>query len=87
MKDETEASRKKTVKQLSSEVVSTDITAERTRLEEKYGQVWDVTEVSKDFMIKGFMAPYVVVEKKPDRQKGSLMFQHSPRFYFNFQPN
>jgi hypothetical protein len=31
------------------------------------------------------MAPFVVVRRLSDGQKGSLEFQHHPRFYFNFQ--
>ena len=33
------------------------------------------------------MAPLVVVRRKSDGVKGSLMFQHSPRFYFGFEPH
>ena len=29
--------------------------------------------------------PFVVVRRKADGVKGSLMFQNSPRFYFGFQ--
>ena len=29
--------------------------------------------------------PYVVVKRKSDGKKGSLEFQHYPRFYFNFK--
>lgn len=85
MIDETETARKKAVKEISSEVVSNDEASERKRLEEKYGQVWDIQEVQKDFLIKGFMAPFVAVERKSDRKKGSLTFQHNPRFYFSFK--
>ena len=35
----------------------------------------------------GFAAPLVVVRRKSDRVKGSLMFQGSPRFYFGFEPH
>ena len=35
----------------------------------------------------GFTAPLVVVRRKSDGQKGSLMFQASPRFYFGFEPH
>lgn len=59
--------------------------ADRSRLETEYGQVWDTQELQKDFEVLGFAAPFVVVCRKSDRQKGSLAFQHSPRFYFNFQ--
>ncbi len=31
------------------------------------------------------LAPYVVVRRKSDGQKGSLEFQHHPRYYFRFQ--
>lgn len=58
---------------------------ERIELEKEYGQVWDTQELQKDFEVKGFMAPFVVVKRKSDGKKGSLMFSHSPRFYFNFQ--
>jgi len=31
------------------------------------------------------MAPFIAVQRKSDGVKGSLEFQHQPRFYFNFQ--
>ena len=57
---------------------------ERERLEEIYGQVWNTTQLQEDFSVDGFMAPYVGVTRKSDGAKGSLEFQHMPRFYFNF---
>jgi len=57
---------------------------ERARLEALYGQVWDTTELQKDFEVMGFMAPLVVVVKKATGEKGSLEFQHLPRFYYSF---
>jgi hypothetical protein len=45
---------------------------------------WDTAELSRDFSVIGFAAPFVVVVRKADGVKGSLMFTHSPRFYFNF---
>lgn len=59
----------------------------REYLEAKYGQVWDTSELQKDFEVTGFAAPYVVVTRKADRAVGSLEFQHNPRLYYNFQPN
>jgi len=56
----------------------------REALEAEHGQVWDTSELSTDFDVLGFMAPFVVVNRKSDGQKGSLEFQHRPRFYFNF---
>ena len=32
------------------------------------------------------IAPYVFVQRKSDLTKGSMLFQHSPRFYFGFKP-
>mgnify|MGYP003641442182 CR=1 FL=1 len=57
----------------------------RQELEEKYGDVWDTQEMSAEFVVQGFGAPYVVVTRKSDGVKGSLTFQHSPRFYFDFK--
>jgi hypothetical protein len=59
--------------------------AERARLEALVGQVWDTTELSKDFEVLGFQAPFVVVIKKSTGEKGSLEFQHMPRFYYSFR--
>jgi hypothetical protein len=59
---------------------------ERQKLEGKYGQVWDTTELQRDYEVTGFMAPFVVVTRKADRQKGTLEFQHMPRFYHSFEP-
>ncbi len=59
----------------------------REYLEAKHGQVWDTQQLSDDFEVIGFAAPLVVVCRKSDRQKGSLMFQASPRFYFSFEPH
>ena len=36
------------------------------------------------FAVEGFLAPYVVVRRKSDGVRGTLTFQHSPRFYFDF---
>jgi len=53
---------------------------------EKYYQVWDTGELSRDFDVLGFMAPFCVVRRRVDGVKGSVMFQHRPRLYFNFVP-
>ena len=57
----------------------------REALEAEHGQVWDTQQLGEDFEVLGFMAPLVVVRRKKDDVKGSLMFQHNPRFYFGFQ--
>ena len=58
----------------------------REALEGQHGQVWDTNELRRDFDVLGFAAPLVVVRRKSDGVRGSLEFQHSPRFYFSFQP-
>jgi hypothetical protein len=57
---------------------------ERAALETRHGKVWNTQELAEEFDVLGFMAPFVVVARKADGKKGSLEFQHSPRFYFNF---
>jgi hypothetical protein len=59
----------------------------RETLEQAYGQVWDTSEMSRDFEAEGFMAPYVVVRRRSDGVRGSLEFQTNigARFYYNFQ--
>ena len=53
--------------------------------EAKHGQVWTTNELREEFDILGFLALYVIVCRKSDGAKGSLQFQHSPRFYFGFK--
>ena len=59
----------------------------REQLEAAYGAVYDTAQLQETFSVQGFMAPYCVVNRKSDGVKGSIEFQHSPRFYFNFQPS
>ena len=81
MSDPTESIRRERVAEINAEPGS------REALETEYGQIWSTDELSRDFEVLGFMAPLVVVRRKSDGRKGSLEFQHSPRFYFNFQPH
>ena len=79
MTDETEDIRKLMIAQINAAPGS------REYLEAQHGQVWDTGQLSEDFEVLGFMAPVVVVRRRCDGIKGSLMFQHSPRFYFGFE--
>jgi hypothetical protein len=85
MEDPTEHFRKQHTAAINSQVESTDKDAERARLEAIHGQVWNTDELSKDFNVLGFMAPFIAVTRKSDGVKGALEFQHMPRFYFNFK--
>jgi hypothetical protein len=70
------------VAQLDSASVSE---ASREVLEAQHGQVWNTEELSRDFEVVGFIAPFVVVRRKSDGKTGSLEFQNQLRFYFNFR--
>jgi hypothetical protein len=85
--DETEFPRRVIQAEIHAEIESNDEDKERARLVEKYGvdNVWDTDEFCHVFEAIGFMAPFCVVRRKSDNAKGSVQFQHSPRFYFSFQ--
>lgn len=84
MIDETENIRRKMTSDLNKSAESEDKDTERRRLEQLYGKVWDTKEMGEEFEPLGFMAPIIVVRRRSDGKKGSLLFQHSPRFYFTF---
>ncbi len=79
MSDPTEGIRREMVNEINANPGS------REALEAQHGQVWDTNQLQEDFEPIGFMAPFIVVQRKSDGIKGSLMFQHSPRFYYGFQ--
>lgn len=80
MSDPTEAVRRELAAEINTQA------AERQALEAKYGQVWNTDELQKDFEVLGFSVPFVVVNRRVDKQQGTLTFQHSPRYYFGFTP-
>lgn len=41
-------------------------------------------ELTAEYDVLGFLAPFVVVRRKADGVKGSMEFTHNPRKYFNF---
>ena len=45
---------------------------------------WNTNELQRDFVVHGFMAPFVIVTRKADGVKGTLEFTHNPRWYFGF---
>ena len=63
------------------------VAADRETLEQRHGQVWDTAELTCDFDVVGFLAPFVVTRRRTDGTLGSLEFQAVPRFYFNFVPH
>jgi hypothetical protein len=81
MPDETEPYRRQRLAEINAQP------GIREALEAQQGRVWNTEELSRDFEVVCFMAPLVVVRRKSDGKKGSLEFQHSPRFYFAFSPH
>ena len=77
--DPTEGVRRQMVKEINA------VPGSREALAAQYGQVWDTDEMCAEFDAIGFMAPLISVRRKSDGKKGSLTFQHNPRFYFGWQ--
>ncbi len=77
MTDETEAVRR--------EMLATGQPAKD--LAEDADRKWTTDEMTAEFDVLGFAAPFVVVVRKSDSQKGSLEFAGSPRLYFGFTPH
>jgi hypothetical protein len=50
-------------------------------------QTWTTTTLQEDFDVEGFMAPFVIVVRKADGVRGTLLFKHNPRIYFDFRPD
>ena len=80
MADQTEAIRKSLVQTLNAEPGS------REDLTTRYGDVWDTQELQENFSVLAFSAPFCIVSRKSDGVRGSVLFQHSPRFYHSFKP-
>jgi hypothetical protein len=76
--DPTETIRKELVAKINFQPGS------REALEAEHGEVWDTNQLRETFEVLGFAAPLVVVRRRSDGQKGSLLFQASPRYYFAF---
>lgn len=56
----------------------------REELEKKFGKTYSTAELTRNFQVESFLAPLVIVVRKSDGARGTLDFQHAPRFYYNF---
>jgi hypothetical protein len=83
MEDPTENIRRARIVELN-QGLDPEADARRAELEAQYGKVWTTKEMAEEFEVIGFGAPFIVVKRKSDGQKGSLEFVHMPRFYFNW---
>tara|TARA_R110002020_G_scaffold2751_9_gene12943 strand:- start:290 stop:526 length:237 start_codon:yes stop_codon:yes gene_type:complete len=61
-----------------------DLNSERRFLEERWGEVWDTKQLTDTFKVEAFAAPFVLVQHRESGDRGSLDFQHRPRFYYRF---
>ena len=80
MADQTEAIRKSMTKAINAEPGS------REDLTARYGDVWDTSQLQETFTVLSFLSPFCIVERKVDHVRGSVLFQHNPRFYHSFKP-
>lgn len=80
MNDVTETARRQRLVEINL------VPGSREALEAAHGKVWSTDELRDDFEIVGFLTPIAVVRRRSDGKKGSLEFQHNPRFYFKFVP-
>ena len=57
---------------------------ERIELENLHEEVLSTSEAVEKYEFIAFCAPFVEVRRRADQKAGTLEFQHSPRYYFNF---
>lgn len=82
MKDPIEEKRKALTNALNA------VEHSRETLEEVFGEdgVFNTEEFIKTFKAIAFASPFVIVERREDGVEGIMLFQHRPRFYFDFTP-
>lgn len=80
MADQTETIRRAMTAAINAEPGS------REDLEARFVDVYDTQQLQETFTVLGFCAPFCVVARKSDGVRGSIMFQHDPRFYHSFKP-
>ena len=79
MSDPTENIRRDLVAELNSHETT------KAELERKHGRIWTTEQMRDEFEPLGFMAPFILVRRRCTGERGSLLFTHSPRFYFSWQ--
>lgn len=79
MTDPTEAWRRDRVAEING------LPGTHEQLLKQHGEpVLATAEMTARFEVLGFMAPFVMVRERATGKKGTLEFQHRPRFYFNW---
>lgn len=60
---------------------------EKQQLEITGEELMTTAEATVAFEFISFCAPFVLVRRRADGVRGTLRFQHSPRFYYAFEPD
>ena len=55
-------------------------------IQEEGGECWTTDEVTQEFEILGFLAPFCTAVRISTGEKGSLLFGHRPRIYYGWKP-
>jgi hypothetical protein len=55
-------------------------------LKSTYEEVWSAAEVGSRYEILGFKSPFAIARCRETGEKGTLIFQNHPRFYFGWDP-
>ena len=48
------------------------------------GAEWTTDQLTEEFEVIGFLAPFVSVRHRGTGKKGTMMFRHHPRIYFGY---
>ncbi len=48
------------------------------------GECWTTDEVTAEFEILGFMAPFCTAKRRSTGERGTLAFVHRPRLYYDW---
>lgn len=54
-------------------------------IQEEGGECWSTEEVTQEFDILGFMAPFCTAVRMETGKKGTLAFVHRPRIYYGWR--
>jgi hypothetical protein len=57
----------------------------REVLAAEFGSVYNTDELMEHYEIISFAAPFVYGVDRATKKKGTLIFQHNPRFYHSFK--
>ena len=80
MKDKTEQARRVMVAEINRDPGGP------MELAEKHGVIYAMDKLRQSFEVIEFSAPFVSVRRRCDGVKGTLEFQHWPRYYYDFVP-